>query len=309
MSRPNVLPDLAPPTVHRVPAQLLQRTVRVAVIGCGGTGSEIASGLPFLHQAMLAHGHPGGLEVTLIDGDVVSPTNIVRQAFGASDIGHPKAIILASRINAFYGLQWRALPRHLRASDVLDADLVIGCVDTRRARAIIRDSAVRQARRERLTYWLDLGNGAASGQFILGQPCYETRSFDSADVDLARSMRARKPRLVTELAPYRLPTVAELYPETVDVKADGKDDAPSCSAVEALARQEPFVNRAIAAQALAMLARLFRYGELAYHGGYVNLVTGRTTCLPVSIDAWNRVRGIVPQRRRPRVGMTARRAA
>lgn len=285
MSRPNVLPDLAVPPVHKLPPQLLQRTVRVAVIGCGGTGSEIASGLPFLHQAMLAHGHPGGLEVTLIDGDVVSPTNTVRQAFGASDVGHPKAIILASRINAFYGLQWRAHPRHLGATDRLDADLVIGCVDTRRARATINANVTRGAMHG-AGYWLDLGNGASSGQFVLGQP-----------------VRGGAP-----MRPDRLPTVAELYPETVDAKSDGKDDAPSCSAVEALARQEPFVNRALAAQALAMLARLFRYGELAYHGGYVNLVTGRTMCLPVSIDAWNRVRGIVP-RRRHAIAITARRRA
>lgn len=285
MSRSNVVPDLASSPVHRLPAELLQRTVRVAVIGCGGTGTEIASGLPFLHQAMLAHGHPGGLDVIVVDGDVVSPTNIVRQAFGAADVGHPKAIILASRINAFYGLRWRAHPHHLRASDVLDADVVVGCVDTRRARAIIRDNVSRRARQKRSLYWLDLGNSAASGQFILGQPTYDIES----------------------MSPDRLPTVAELYPETVDVQGDRGDDAPSCSAVEALARQEPFVNRAIAAQALAMLARLFRYGELSYHGGYVNLATGRMSSLPVSIDAWNRVRGIIPHRRRPLVGMTPNR--
>ena len=284
MSRPNVLPDLAAPTVHRLHPHLLQREVRVVVVGCGGTGSEIASGLPFLHQAMLAHGHPGGLDVVLVDGDVVSPTNTVRQAFGASDIGHPKAIILASRINAFYGLQWRAVPQHLNPGRRLDADIVIGCVDTRRARATIRDNFARGPLHMN-PYWLDLGNSAASGQFILGQPVLG----------------------IADMSPDRLPTVAELYPETVDVARDRGDDAPSCSAAEALARQEPFVNRAIAAQALAMLARLFRYGELAYHGGYVNLVTGRTSCLPVSIDAWNRVRGIVPHRRRPLVGITPNR--
>jgi hypothetical protein len=58
----------------------------------------------------------------------------------------------------------------------------------------------------------------------------------------------------------RLRTVAELYPEIVDTGA-GEDPLPSCSAAEALERQEPFINQVLATSALAMLARLFRYGS------------------------------------------------
>jgi hypothetical protein len=56
----------------------------------------------------------------------------------------------------------------------------------------------------------------------------------------------------------RLPTAAELFPEFVDPRLDKKDTHPSWSAIEALERQEPFVNQTLAYQALAMLARLFR---------------------------------------------------
>ena len=45
-----------------------------------------------------------------------------------------------------------------------------------------------------------------------------------------------------------------------------------------------------ASQALAMLARLFRYGRLSYHGGFVNLRTGRTTSLPVDPVVWQRMK-------------------
>jgi hypothetical protein len=38
-----------------------------------------------------------------------------------------------------------------------------------------------------------------------------------------------------------------------------------------------------------MLARLFRYGRLSYHGGFVNLRTGRTTSLPVDPLIWQRM--------------------
>lgn len=89
----------------------------------------------------------------------------------------------------------------------------------------------------RPAYWLDLGNNAASGQFILGQP-----------------LNARNHRKAE-----RLRTVSELYPEIADTKA-GEDPLPSCSAVEALDRQEPFINQTLATSALAMLARLFRHG-------------------------------------------------
>ena len=53
--------------IHKLDPQLLERPIRILVVGCGGNGSAIVSGLPYLHQAMLAFGHPGGLQVTLID--------------------------------------------------------------------------------------------------------------------------------------------------------------------------------------------------------------------------------------------------
>ena len=46
---------------HTVHGGLLRRSVRVLVVGCGGTGSAIVGGLPYLHQAMIASGHPGGV--------------------------------------------------------------------------------------------------------------------------------------------------------------------------------------------------------------------------------------------------------
>jgi len=66
-----------------------------------------------------------------------------------------------------------------------------------------------------------------------------------------------------------------LFPEIVTPLLDSTDDLPSCSAVEALERQEPFINQTLAYQALAMLARLFRHGEITHHGGFVSLANGR----------------------------------
>jgi len=171
---------------------------------------------PYLHQALLAFGHPGGLRVTLIDPDTISETNCARQPFCRTEIGFPKAIVLAHRINLFWGLNLQGIQvqiQHLKKGS--EVDVVIGCVDTRKARRAI-DKWVLNSR---VLYWLDLGNSASSGQFVLGQP---------------KNSANRKKK-------YRLPTVAELYPEIL--KRDKKDDdQPSCSAAEALTRQEPFIN-------------------------------------------------------------------
>jgi PRTRC genetic system ThiF family protein len=258
---------------HRIHPELLERQVRVLVVGCGGTGSAVVAGLPYLHQSLMARGHPGGLHVIVLDGDTISPTNCVRQPFARSEVGLNKAVVLVNRLNLFWGLNWEAVPVHLKpgtyisrsySGDDLRAHIVVGCVDTRSARAAIRDAVSNWST---VSYWLDLGNKADSGQFILGEPLNE---------------RNRRSRL-------RLRSAAELYPEIADATLDS-DREPSCSAIEALERQEPFVNSTLAQHALALLAQLFRYGEVSYHGGFVNLATGATSVLRIDPQYWERTR-------------------
>ena len=126
-------------------------------------------------------------------------------------------------------------------------------------------SAVTRAN-DSTVYWLDLGNNASSGQYVLGQP-----------LNAANRRSA-----------VRLRTVAELYPEIVDWEA-GEDPLPSCSAAEALERQEPFINQVLATSALAMLARLFHYGTLTHHGAFYNASTGRMSVLGVDPGLWKNI--------------------
>ena len=205
-----------------------------------------------------------------MDADAVSETNCVRQPFSTSDIGQNKATVLINRINLFWGTRWRVEPAHFdeRTLDKIhdtSLDLLIGCVDTRAARNIIARALTKA--RNRTAYWLDLGNNAASGQFVLSQP-----------------LNARNRRKAG-----RLRTVSELYPEIINAEA-GEDPLPSCSAVEALDRQEPFINQTLAASALAMLARLFRYARLTHHGGFFNAQTGQMSSLPVDPQLWSKTR-------------------
>jgi PRTRC genetic system ThiF family protein len=255
---------------HVLPKGILSRhPVRVLVVGAGGSGSAIVMGLPYLHQAMRVWGHPYGLEVTLMDGDIVSETNCVRQPFSWSDVGQNKATVLINRINLFWGTKWSAQPTcfeetTLRSNYDRDPDVLVGCVDTRAARSVIERSVFKRS--SHVAYWLDLGNNASSGQYVLGQP-----------------LNGRNRRKAE-----RLRTVSELFHEIADATT-GEDPLPSCSAVEALERQEPFINQALAASALAMLARLFRYGKLRHHGGFLNVATGQMSAIPVDPDLWRRM--------------------
>ena len=101
---------------------------------------------------------------------------------------------------------------------------------------------------------------------------------------LGQPWNRRNPRRVA-----RLRTASELFPEIADVSL-GEENAPSCSALEALEKQEPFVNQTLASFALSLLARLFRYGELAVHGALVNVAQQRAQ--PISMDPvlWKRIR-------------------
>ena len=250
---------------HTIHPELLCGTVRVMVVGCGGNGSAIAAGLPYLHQALLAYGHPGGLHVTLVDGDLISATNCVRQPFCRSEIGLHKSTVIVNRMNLFWGLEWEAVPEHLSSRSRLEeAQIVIGCVDSAAARSAIRDWTSSDSR---VDYWLDLGNKSDGGQFVLGEPLNGRNGRSTA----------------------RLRTVSELFPEVVDTRLH--DDEPSCSAAEALERQEPFVNPTLANHALALLARLFRYGRISYLGGFVCLAaTARVQPLPIDPEYWKKLR-------------------
>lgn len=251
---------------HFIKASLLTRKVRVAVVGAGGNGSHLINGLVQLHTAMVGLGHPGGLAVHVIDDDVVSESNVGRQTFVWSDIGQPKSAVLVNRLNQAFGLNWTAEVGRLEDGKSRgQIDLVVGCVDNRKARAAITTCFGAGA------YYLDLGNRADDGQVVLGE--LGNRSHYAVGKELR----------------LRLPTVGELFPETLLASLDDGDDLPSCSLADALEKQGLFINRAIALQALNLLWRLFRHGRIESHGAFVNLAAGRVTPLMIDPEVWKRM--------------------
>ena len=251
--------------------RLLTEAVQVVVIGAGGSGSHMVADLAVLDQSMVDLGHPEGLQVTVVDHDNVSAANIGRSRFFRPDVGANKAQTIVQRVNACFGIEFRAISGEVTAESGAsrlfdDADIVIGCVDTRQSRRAIL-SAISTASSKRYgkrgsTYWLDMGNGSDDGQVVLGE--------------------------VGEPQGLRLPCVTDLFPEMLDQARDPKDDGPSCSRAEALTRQSAFVNKAASMHAVTMLSVLFRQGQLEHTAVFFNLLTQRTSVLPCTTAAWKR---------------------
>lgn len=241
--------------IHHLNKRYLERAISVEVVGAGGNGSQFINGLARLHLALRAVGHPVGLDVTLWDPDVITEANIGRQLFSPSDIGQPKAAVLINRLNAYYGLNWKANCAYYGKAN---ADFVVGCVDSKHSRNVISKLAG-------FNYWLDIGNESKTGQVVLGE-------HHSANPET------------------RLPTVADLFPNSITGR---EDKHPSCSLAEALERQDLFINQTVTTLALNLLWTLFRDGQISHHGYFVNLAEGRVTPLPIDPNAWARM-GWVP---------------
>jgi PRTRC genetic system ThiF family protein len=244
--------------LHRSHSSMLKlelaQPLDVVLVGCGGNGSKLLSGLRHLHHAMQALGH-WGLHVTAYDPDTVSESNLARQSFYESDIGLNKAVVLINRLNLACGLNWTAKPQIFDKD--YGADIVISCVDSRAARAQIRN------RINNADYWLDLGNNATSGQVVLG-----TMSHKRALASLAVHPTCH------------LPTAAELFPEIVNTRLP-EQNTPSCSTLEALTKQDLFINDAVVQAALNILWRLVRHKVIDFHGAFVNLETGLSAPIKV----------------------------
>jgi PRTRC genetic system ThiF family protein len=243
---------------HYTPSNLLNRRVSIALAGCGGNGSQMLTGLARLNHALTALGHPG-LHVRAFDPDTVGEANMGRQLFGRFDVGSSKAIVLVNRLNAFFGLDWEAHFGRYDRNDNNRPDILIVCVDSAKARHQISRLSSQPE------YIMDMGNRAADGQVIFGQPDWPARA----------GLQDREGHV-------RLPSPYSVLPELVDVTVP-EDDTPSCGLAEALERQELFVNQAVVTPALNILWDFFRRGELTWHGAFVNLRTG--TMRPLQVPA------------------------
>jgi PRTRC genetic system ThiF family protein len=247
--------------------------VTVNLIGCGGTGSQVLSSLARMNSALRALNHPG-LFVRAIDPDRVTTANMGRQLFSPSDVDSYKCVVLAGRINRFFGTDWEGVPEYYKnGCGISSANITISCVDTGAARRDIRKAlgmdslsaeeveAQRRARYryqepyEKPYYWMDYGNMMDRGQVVLGTVG-----------------EISQPKGSQFLCREKLAAVDKLHP---DILRDNKKDnqGPSCSLAEALQKQDLFINTNLANMGMAILWKMFRELRIKYHGCYLNLET------------------------------------
>lgn len=226
--------------------------ISVALIGAGGTGSQILPELARIDHALYVLVHPG-LHVTVYDDDIVTEANIGRQLFSHSDIGLSKSVVLVDRINSFYGLDWQSKrERYTKGCDIFNITLT--CVDNVSSRieigSMLRDHGNGKGDEYLPYYWLDFGNQTDRGQIVLGSigKIGQPKSSDIA-VD---SMKC----------------VDELFDLT---SVDETESGPSCSLAEALAKQDLFINSMVAQVGGNLLWKLISEGGVDYQGAYVNL--------------------------------------
>ena len=250
-------------TVHFTDPYLLNPTheITVALIGAGGTGSQVLTCLGRIDASLVALRHPG-LYVTVYDPDVVTTSNMGRQLFTQQDVGLNKASCLVTRNNRFFGTDWDAV------SGVYDgkpANVVITCTDNIASRLYLQHFVkTEQDKRiepfEKFIYWLDFGNTRTTGQAILG------------------SLFVGQPASEMFKTVPRLPLVTELFDYT---KIDEQHSEPSCSLAQALQKQDLFINSTLAQLGCGLLWKLLREGMIEYHGIFLNLETLKTNPLKI----------------------------
>lgn len=233
------------------PDNLRMRNFSVLLIGAGGNGSEMFDGLVRLDAALRAFGHDG-LNVSVIDDDIVSPSNIVRQRFWPHEIGLHKSIALVNRVNMLLGLDWHAQTSRfdINYKGVCNYDLVVTAVDNLTTRACVGHLLAKSS-----TLWMDLGCSKSQGQVILG-----------AGHDISLNSR--------------IPNVLAHYPELLTESEPLNINTPSCSSEESLRKQDLMINSAIGNAATNLLFQSIRSGKIPYNGVVIDLIEGWSQSIP-----------------------------
>ena len=250
--------------VHFTHKSLLNATnpIEVHLIGAGGTGSQVVTALGRMHHALQQLTH-AGFHLTLWDDDTITQANLGRQLFAETELGLHKSTALISRINRFFGTDWKAQPRKFDkntfsiTSQSMQGSIYISCVDTAKARfeiaQILTDLKRPNHYHNTPLYWLDFGNNRHTGQVVLS-------TIGSHP----------QPQNEKTIGVENLPFVTDEFYDFF-VSADQNEDTPSCSLADALLKQDLFINATLSQMGASLLWNLFRNGLTDKRGFFLNL--------------------------------------
>ena len=256
----------------------------VTIAGLGGSGAFLAEDLARLlsvHFGWRVHLH-------LVDHDRVEAHNAQRQAFSTRDVDRFKAQVVAERLVRQFPIEVsvslapydhrRDAPGRSRERERPRLALLIGCVDNPNARRELARTL------EPTSYERPANHGGS----ILATARHPVSSTWA--ILFALKLCAARSTLKRECAGHcprprsRRPNCIEAPTAPLPAAAD-----QDCAEAQIAGDQEPFVNRAIAALALTMVARLCQR-RLTWRATFFDLTRARCTTSmrtrTISPDSW-----------------------
>jgi PRTRC genetic system ThiF family protein len=259
--------------------------LEIVVVGLGGTGSWVAPGAARIARTLMDAGKR--VKLKFVDFDHVEQANVLRQNFAYCEIGLPKALTLAARYNAAWGLDIEAhlepfkASSHVNIGNQYGLTLIVGCVDNANARLELMNALNRNTIKDQFpqrttpgnerpieppnVLWLDAGNSRESGQVFFGTH---------------NDPGCRELKKAFELLPgycFALPSPA-LQDESLLVarpeEAPGAEDNMSCEQIALMNAQSLMVNQRVAAEVSDFMLRLLVSQNLRRFQTYFDLPTG-----------------------------------
>ena len=238
------------------PKNMINTTIKVAVVGVGGTGSYLLSMLSQMNYLFSCiSNNTVSLRVTSYDPDTVSQFNCGRQNFYTMDIGKNKAQVLTDRLNMGWGTNWAARQYKYNTNDA-HYDVLFTCVDNIATRI---ELGRKWRGKGSATIWIDGGNSEQQGNVILGHLGIPDDEF-------------------------RLPNWFDLYGDTMLSLED--DPTESCSHEQSILKQTYGINHLTALLMSQYLWRLMRHGKLTHHVQMFDLGEGDLSSLDIDPQMW-----------------------
>lgn len=251
-------------------------TLRIFIIGAGGTGSYAAMAIARLCFELERTGKY--CELIIIDPDRVEAVNIPRSNFCYAEIGRFKAQTLAERITLAWGLNVAYInealdyEKHIDRSSFNELTIIVGCVDNHLARVEIHRTLSESNRFSETPrcWWIDGGNGKFSGQVLIGSV---TGQVSIEDLFPTKSICQSLPA----------PSVihADLLKEDNDDSLDDAQQQRHLSCPELVRRNDQSlnINERVAVEIAVMLAEFLLYNSLRRFACYFDLLSGTTRSL------------------------------
>lgn len=269
-----------PPSLHAVDlshlraARILPKrcaSLRLIQVGCGGIGAFLGTSTARLARECQSLYEE--VTVQLFDGDTVEERNIRRQNFCLAEVGQNKAETLAYRLNAAWGLNIEAYPRHFKAADAQPAHntltVLLGCVDNGQARRMLHSSLSAYEREDDTQcWWIDGGNDSVTGQILIGS--------------LVRIGKLQESFPLPTIC-QSLPSPALVHPELLTVRPnEARRPKQSCAELAAMDPQSLTINAIIASHIADYLLRLLITKDLRRFATYIDMQSGSSRSLPTT---------------------------